>query len=165
MKKIIHWFINRMVVKNGTPVSLLFLVLCSSSSNIQYQEARWYFTDIQEKIRNLTYSLILSFLVLIVCSNLPGSSMCKVPSIMITNLYWSTWIQNKKVMQPKKSEICPWYWQQDPWIYVDFQYNCKKRSNLVPWLAPTATSTILLLSQVMGTAPGQDVFRYGSGGG
>ena len=37
--------------------------------------------------------------------------------------------------------------------------------SLLPWLAPTATSTIFLLSQVTGADPGQDVVRYRAGGG
>ena len=33
------------------------------------------------------------------------------------------------------------------------------------WLAPTVTSTNTLIARVMGAVPGQDIVRYGEGGG
>ena len=37
--------------------------------------------------------------------------------------------------------------------------------DLVPWLAPTVTSTITLLAQVLAAVPGQDIVRYVAGEG
>ena len=46
MKKSLHWFMNKVVVKKGTSGALLILDLFQSESSIQYQEARYYCTHV-----------------------------------------------------------------------------------------------------------------------
>ena len=47
------------------------------------------------KMRELTYNLTMNFLMLIVWINIPGSYMCKMVSIIPTNLHWITGIKSR----------------------------------------------------------------------
>ena len=104
MKKIILWFINYMSVKKSTSGLLLFLALWSIGKfHPRSGSLLVLYRHLGKKMRNLLYFLNLKFLILIVWSNLPGLSMYKVPSIMPTNLHWSTGIKIRNSSVAKQS--------------------------------------------------------------
>ena len=85
-----------MVVKKRTSWSFLFLALWSISKFHQRSGSLLeLYRHLGKKMRKLTYYLNFKFLILIVWSNLTGSSMCRIPSIMPTNLHCSAGIQSR----------------------------------------------------------------------
>ena len=73
MKKSIHWLINAVVLEKVTSGSWMFLDFWSIGKLHPISGSLLVlYRHLGKKMRNLTYSLTLKFLMLIVWNNLPG---------------------------------------------------------------------------------------------
>ena len=94
MKKIMHWFVKYIVVKQRYTGALIILAFWSIGKYHAISRSLFVlYTLLENKKINLTFYLTVGVLILIVWNTLPGSSGCKVISIMPANLHQSNGIQ------------------------------------------------------------------------
>ena len=103
MKKNVHCFMNKMVMKNVTSISLLIVSLYLINQFNQISGSLFVLYRKLEKDEKTYPFLNVNILVLKVWINLPGSSMCKVPSIIPDEFHWSTGVQSIHVSVVKRS--------------------------------------------------------------
>ena len=97
-------FICSYACEKGKSVSFMSLFLWSNGKFYPISRSLLVlYRNLWGKVRNLTYSLTFKLLMLIVWSNLPGTSMFKSPSIIPTNLHWRSGIKIRNCYVQEKS--------------------------------------------------------------